>query len=149
MKRLKYLLIIFLILLGGIWLYTNSLLGVKDKAKEYLSLLETELIDQGYKAKYFVISGRRWKFDNYLLTKFGGAAKNSKHKRGEAIDIIVLDVNNDEKINGDDVDIVFSILDKKIIRDKGGLGTYKNEPGFFNRQMVHFDCRGKKSRWNR
>ena len=42
-----------------------------------------------------------------------------------------------------------NILDKKIIKSKGGIGTYKNESGFFNRQMIHFDSRGTKARWHR
>ena len=94
---------------------------------------------------YFVISGRRWALDNYILNKFAGAAK----KVSNAIDIIVLDVNGDGEINGNDVDLIYTILNKKIIRDFGGIGTYKNGKGFFSRQMVHFDCRGKKARWNR
>ena len=43
----------------------------------------------------------------------------------------------------------YNILDKKIIKRKGGIGTYKNEEGFFNRQMIHFDSRGTKARWHR
>ena len=138
-----------LILIGIIWFYTNSLIGVDEQVKNYYSELKNELRENNYKPKLFAISGRRWKIDNYLLTQFGSAASKSKHKSGQAIDIIVLDVNNDGKSDSKDVDIVHQILDKKIIKDKGGLGTYKNESGFFNKQMIHFDCRGTKARWNR
>ena len=149
MKCLKRLLFIFLIVITLLWGYASSLIGVDEKAKSYLTVLKTELIKQGYQPNYFVISGRRWQLDNYLLSRFGGAAKNSTHKNGQAIDIIVLDVNNDDQSNSKDVDIVYAILDRKIIKDKGGLGSYKNESVFFNRQMIHFDCRGNRARWSR
>lgn len=38
-------------------------------------------------------------------------------------------------------------MDKEIIKDKGGVGTYKNQ-GSFMSQMIHIDCRGTKARWN-
>jgi uncharacterized protein YcbK (DUF882 family) len=78
---------------------------------------------------------------------FSGAAKKSRHLRGDAIDIIVFDINRDGRSDSKDVDIVFSILDKKIIKSHGGIGTYKGEKTFINRQMIHIDCRGYKARW--
>lgn len=36
-----------------------------------------------------------------------------------------------------------------IIKEKGGIGTYKNQTEFFTQQMVHFDCRGYRARWNK
>ena len=60
---------------------------------------------------------------------------------------VVLDVDNEGKSDSKDVDLVHQILDKKIIKNKGGFGTYKNESGFFHKQMIHFDCRGTKARW--
>ncbi len=149
MKILKITGIIVFILIGVTWLYTNSLIGVEKQVKDYYKALKRELKENNYRTRVFVISGRRWKLDNYLLTQFGSAVSNSTHKSGQAIDIIVLDINDDGKSDAKDVDIVHWILDKQIIKDKGGLGTYKHEGGFFNRQMVHFDCRDIKARWNR
>jgi len=138
-----------LLLVSIIWLYTNSLIGVNPKTKSHLKKLDEELLKKNYISNYFVISGRRWAWDNYLLNKLGGAARKSQHLQGNAIDIIVLDINGDNKINESDVDLVYTILNKKIIRNKGGIGTYKNQSGFFNQQMVHFDCRGHQARWKR
>jgi len=149
MKRLKRFLIFLLCVVGLAWLYCSSLLGVNEQSKQYLLELEAQLIKKDYSPSYFIISGRRWQLDNYLLSEFGGAAKNSVHKKGQAIDIIVLDVNGDGTYNSKDVDIVYRILDKQIIGNKGGLGSYKKESGFFNKQMIHFDSRGKRVRWNR
>ena len=139
-----------LVFLGGIiWLYANSLIGVEPQVKTYYVDLKTALKRQGYKARLIAVSGRRWEWDNYLLSEFGGAAKDSKHKSGQAIDVIVFDVNDDGAVNSSDVNIVHNILDEEIIKDRGGLGTYKNGTDFFSRQMVHFDCRGSRARWDR
>ena len=131
------------------WLYFNSLIGVDTATKECLKELKNSLIENQYDPNLFVISGRRFALDNWLLNLFGGAAKNSQHLQGTAIDIIVLDVNNDGISNGKDVDIVYQVLNRKIIKNKGGIGTYKNESGFFNKQMIHFDLRGSRARWHR
>ena len=48
-----------------------------------------------------------------------------------------------------DVDIVHRILDQELIGHRGGVGSYKHESGFFSRQMIHFDLRGKRARWIR
>ena len=149
MKILKRFLLFLTLLIALIWLYTNSLIGVNKIAKDYLKELKIELKNDGLNPNIFVISGRRWKLDNYILTKISGAASKSQHLHGNAIDIIVLDVNRDGKIDKKDVNLVYAKLDKVIIKNNGGLGTYKKESGFFNRQMIHFDCRGKRSRWNR
>ena len=73
----------------------------------------------------------------------------SRHLIGDAIDFIVFDINGDGSSNSNDVDIVYDILNKQIIKDKGGIGTYKNEKSFINKQMIHIDCRGYWARWAR
>lgn len=146
---MKRIIVVFIVLIGLIWTYSSSLIGVDNTTKEYLNQLDIALETNGYASSYFVISGRRWKIDNYLLNKFGGAASQSKHLAGQAIDIIVLDVNQDGMSDDKDVDIIYHLLDKSIMKGKGGLGSYKHEKGFFNAQMIHFDSRGTRARWNR
>lgn len=148
-KKLKRILILCSLLLFLSWLYANSLIFVHPLSKSWLAELKQELKTQNYNPSFFVISGKRYERDNWLLSKFGGAAKKSQHLKGSAIDIIVLDVNRDGQSNARDVDLVFKILDRKIVKDKGGIGTYKKESGFFNRQMIHFDSRGSRARWHR
>ncbi|MEO1050904.1 MAG: DUF882 domain-containing protein [Bacteroidota bacterium] len=116
--------------------------------KAYYAQLKKELVKQGYKDRLMVISGKRPKWWNSILTNFG-AAKKSQHLKGNAIDILVLDVNDDGKKDTKDVDIVYRILNQKIIGNKGGIGTYKTEKVIWNRQMVHIDCRGYRARWHR
>jgi len=149
MRILKKIGILLILIIMVIWVYTNSLIGVEELPKKYLEELNFELKKSNYQSQYFVISGKRWKLDNYILNKLGGAASKSQHLKGQAIDLIILDINKDGKRNSKDVDIVYKILDEKIIKNKGGLGSYKNEKGFLNKQMIHFDSRGKRVRWNR
>ena len=148
-KVLKRIFIICFVFIGLVWIYACSLIGVNKEVKKHFSKLKIEIIKQNYRPNFYVISGRRWKLDNYLLSKMGGAASKSRHKKGEAIDLIIFDVNNDGISDAEDVDIIYDILDKKIIGNKGGIGTYKNENVFFYKQMVHFDSRGSKARWHR
>ncbi len=95
-----------------------------------------ELEKNGYGSEEFLItSGHQ---DPRFNEQVGGA-RLSIHLQGEAIDIYVEDINLDGKYTKEDKDIVINILDKKIIRDKGGIGRY---PGS---RIVHFDVRGYKA----
>jgi uncharacterized protein YcbK (DUF882 family) len=128
-------------------LYCNTLSHVSAETIGYYEQLKTELIKQRYKDELIVISAKRANWHNNILTLFG-ASSRSRHLKGDAIDIMVMDVNADGQINGKDVDIVYAILDKQIVKGKGGLGTYKSDFGIWNRQMVHLDCRQKRTRWH-
>lgn len=149
MKLLRSLLLLILLLFSLYWLNALLLLGVQEESKVFYEQLKQELEDEGYVPSFFVLSARRYGWDNGFLNEYGGAAKNSKHLNGKAIDIIVLDVNQDGSSNIEDVNIVFSILDEKIVKNKGGVGTYKKSSNFLSRQMVHFDCRGYWARWHK
>ncbi len=148
-KILKIFLIIMFIIVGVFFLYFNNIRNVNQQTVSFYRQLKDSLRSQGFSTRLLVISGKRYKWHNDIQVKFSGAAKESRHLIGDAIDFIVFDINKDGHSNYKDVDIVFNILDKKIIRDKGGIGTYKNEKGFLNRQMIHIDCRGYKARWAR
>ena len=130
-------------------LYCNNLSLANKKAIAYYKELKTALKDHGYESNLLVISTKRFSFHNVIQVKYSGAASKSRHLRGDAIDFLVLDVNDDGKRNSKDVDIVTGILEKEIMKDKGGIGTYKNERSFIDRQMIHIDCRDKKGRWSR
>ncbi len=142
------LMFFLIVLLSSFFLYFNNLNRVDSLAVSYYESLKKSLESKGYSSKLLVISTKRNKYHNQLLTYFG-AAKKSQHLHGKAIDFIVFDVNNDGESNETDVDIVFKLLDEEIIKDKGGIGTYKGESSFINRQMIHIDSRGHKARWHR
>jgi uncharacterized protein YcbK (DUF882 family) len=156
MRKIKVLLkwslwtIIFLLVLSiaVFYFYCNSLKKVNPLTVSYYEQLKAELKKQGLNNGLVVMSSKRANWHNHILTFFG-AASNSRHLSGDAIDILVLDVNNDQEINGKDVDITYEILDSKIVKNKGGLGIYKSEVGIWNRQMIHLDCRENRTRWSR
>ena len=148
-KIFRLLLIIVAIAAGLFFFYFNNTQLVNPKTRAFYNDLKDSLRQKGYSPRLLVISTKRFKWHNDIQVKFSGAAKESRHLIGDAIDFIVLDINKDGNSNSKDVDIVFAILDKIIIKDKGGIGTYKGENSFIDRQMIHIDCRGYKARWAR
>jgi len=146
---LRIIFCLSLILILIFLLYCNNLSLANEKTIAYYKELKTALKDHGYEPSLLVISTKRFTFHNNIQVKYSGAASKSRHLSGDAIDFLVMDVNDDGKRNSKDVDIVTEILEKEIIKDKGGIGTYKNERSFINRQMIHIDCRDKKGRWSR
>lgn len=72
----------------------------------------------------------------------GGASK-SRHIKGEAVDIYIQDINDDGWADQTDKQIVYELLDKQVIKNKGGIGKY---PGTMS---LHFDVRGFKARWDK
>jgi uncharacterized protein YcbK (DUF882 family) len=148
-RILKFFIAILLIAAGLFFFYFNNTRLVNPTTQNFYTQLKDSLKQRGFSAKLLVISTKRVKWHNDIQVKFSGAAKDSRHLIGDAIDFIVFDINNDGKSNSKDVDIVFDILDKEIIKDKGAIGTYKNEHSFIDRQMIHIDCRGSSARWSR
>lgn len=115
-------------------------LVLKDK------LIKEKLIKKGYKYSITRMSSFRNQKENDLLPL---SAKNSFHLLGKALDVIVLDINNDYHINLKDVDLFVSIIKEVETENKalvGGIGTYKNK--WYSKQMVHFDTRGYAAYWN-
>lgn len=147
-KLFKFLLAVIVIFLLLFIFYFNNTSLVDPKTAAFYAQLKDTLKAKGYNAKLLVVSTKRVRFHNYLLVKFSRAAPKSKHLDGDALDMIVFDVNNDGSSNSKDVDLVYSILDSKIVGNKGGIGTYKNENSFFVRQIIRIDCRGYRARWN-
>lgn len=97
-----------------------------------------ELKENNYNYEAFIIKdGHR--NPRYNVSK-GGASK-SRHMYGDAVDIYVGDVNKDGKYTKDDKDIIYKMLNKKIIAYNGGIGRY---PGS---RVLHYDVRGYRARW--
>lgn len=131
------------------FLYCNNLSLSNKQTVRFYKELKTELKNNGFRSGLLVISTKRFSLHNRIQVRFSGAASKSRHLGGDAIDFLVFDVNKDGKRNAADVDIVYKILDEQIMKGKGGIGTYKNERSFINRQMIHIDCREGRSRWSR
>lgn len=73
--------------------------------------------------------------------KVGGASK-SVHIKGEAIDMVIKDIDKNGIYSDEDKQIVIDILETKIIKNAGGIGKY---PGT---RIVHIDIRGYRARWD-
>lgn len=142
----RILISVFIVGVFLFFFHFNNLKTVDDTTIRYYHKLKELLVENGYSDKLVVISTNRSKFENYIFGKISLASPKSQHFKGKAIDFIVLDINKDRRINSEDVKIVYQILDKQIIQDEGGIGTYTKK-GLLSRQMVHIDCRGTKSRW--
>lgn len=74
-------------------------------------------------------------------TAIGGATR-SRHQWGEAIDLLVGDVNHDGELDQADKKPLLALLEEEIIADGGGVGRYPHS------QVIHMDVRGYKARWD-
>ena len=112
-----------------------------DKKLLYKLLeLQDVLIEKEYNETGFeIVNGYRHPSYN---AKVGGASQ-SRHLQGQALDLSIKDINDDGRITPKDKQIVLDLLEKEIIKDKGGIGRY---PGTM---AVHFDVRGYKARWDK
>ena len=114
------------------WLIDKKLLY---KTVDLIAELKKGGYDEyAYEAKH----GHRHPQLNYKV----GGALGSRHLFGEAIDLRIGDINKDGEANQVDKAIVMEILEKKIIKDKGGIGRYPET------MIIHYDTRGYKRRWN-
>jgi uncharacterized protein YcbK (DUF882 family) len=145
----KILLVLEALFFVVFFTYLNNTKLVNPKTTTYYNELKKVLKQTGYSNNLIIISTKRFKWHNELQVVFNGAASKSRHLSGDAIDFVVLDINKDGNYDSKDVDLVYNLLDKQIIKDKGGIGTYKNASNFFNKQMIHIDCRGYRARWDK
>lgn len=112
-----------------------------------LSLIEDEVSKRGYKTNWIVISGKRSKWYNSLLSN---SKEGSYHISGKAIDIYVFDIDGNNRFDQKDIDILRSAnnhVEKNHPRLTGAFGTYRGK-GYFSRNMVHLDTRGFKVSYN-
>jgi uncharacterized protein YcbK (DUF882 family) len=112
---------------------------MNKKAIHKLLELQNELRKMGYNPNAMVVTNGHRPPDYNEAIK---GANRSHHITGEAVDITVYDIDKNGIANMKDKKIVLELLDKKIIKNIGGVGLY---PGT---QALHFDVRGKKARWN-
>ena len=102
----------------------------------------------------FIMSGYRTPYYNHSI----GNVKFSRHVFGDAADVYIDengdssfdDINKDGKINMNDADIIYQLVNKidnnpELIHLLGGMGKYnKNARHTF---FIHVDTRGYKARW--
>ena len=96
---LRIIFCLSLILILIFLLYCNNLSLANEKTIAYYKELKTALKDHGYEPSLLVISTKRFTFHNNIQVKYSGAASKSRHLSGDAIDFLVMDVNDDGKRN--------------------------------------------------
>jgi uncharacterized protein YcbK (DUF882 family) len=101
--------------------------------------LQRALTKLGHDANAFSI---REAYRHPQLNEEDGGVSRSRHVYGEAVDLVIGDIDLDGDTDDADKAIVIDVLDREIIGDKGGIGRY---PGY---QTVHFDLRGRRARWD-
>lgn len=101
--------------------------------------LRSALEDKGYDGAAFHCN---YGYRHPTLNEAVGGAPRSRHIAGDALDLVIDDINRDGLINAEDKDIVLNICEREIIGNKGGIGRY---PGT---QVVHIDLRGRRARWD-
>ncbi len=100
---------------------------------------QNALYKKGYNETGFkIVNGFRHPKYN---SEIGGVPK-SHHQLGEAIDIVIGDVDDNGAANQEDKSIILDILENEIIKDEGGVGRY------LGTMSVHYDTRGYRARWN-
>lgn len=94
---------------------------------------------QGYHPEAFRCN---YGYRHPVLNEAVGGASLSRHIAGDALDLVIDDIDRNGKINAVDKAVVLKLCEQQIIGDLGGIGRY---PGT---QVVHIDLRGKPARWD-
>ena len=112
---------------------------IDEKLPKAVLSLQQELRKLGHDHNGFKITyGHRSPIKNELVK----GAKSSKHIMGQAVDIVINDIDRDGKYTEKDKNIVLDIAERIVIGNKGGIGRY---PGT---RTVHLDVRGSRARWD-
>lgn len=101
--------------------------------------LRNILVSQGFDGDGFWV---RYGYRHPSLNEAVGGAPISRHIAGDALDLVIEDINNDGKTDSLDKEIVLEICEKRLIRNKGGIGRYPWS------QTIHIDLRGRRARWD-
>lgn len=143
-KFLPIVIFLFFIIFIKLFFFYPANSNVRKK----LELIEDEVAKRGYETKWIVISGKRSVFYNNLLSN---SAKNSNHLRGNAIDILVYDIDGNGKFDKKDIFILRSANDyveKNYPKYSGSFGTYTSK-GFLTKHMIHIEVTGRKKYYNK
>jgi len=126
--------------LSGFWWSAAPLYwGIDPEILYKVIELRTMLREGGWNENGFHVN---YGYRHPVLNEAVGGAPVSRHISGDALDLVIDDINGDGKQNSVDKEIVLAICEKTLIANRGGIGRY---PGT---QVVHIDLRGKRARWD-
>ena len=126
--------------IAAVWGRQKTLYWMVNKKILYkIIALQSALEKEGYhRDGFWVKSGFR--HPRYNEAVF--AAKMSRHMKGEAVDMVIEDINKDGWSDDKDKKIVLKLVDETIIGNQGGVGRYPHT------SIVHMDVRGHRARWD-
>jgi Peptidase M15 len=113
--------------------------GIDERILYKLLLLQDKLESKGYDRDAIEV---RYGHRSPLMNELVNGASQSRHIAGQAVDMVIGDIDKNSKFTDADKQIVIDICEKYIIKNEGGLGLY---PGT---RTVHMDVRGYRARWN-
>lgn len=126
--------------LAGFWWSDAPLYwGIDPRILYKVIELRTALKEEGWNENGFHVN---YGYRHPALNVAVGGAPVSRHISGDALDIVVDDINMDGSRNATDKKILLVLCEERLIADRGGIGRY---PGT---QVVHIDLRGKRARWD-
>jgi hypothetical protein len=139
MRRLVLLVSAILIGYGLITIF--GLRGSDPLLKQKLKVIKSELRQQGYQPLWIIISQKRSQWYNDLLSN---SVKDSKHLKGKAIDIFVLDINGDWRYDQTDFDLIKNTSINVEVNNpayEGKVYNYLKNKSPLSRRMVHLELR--------
>ncbi len=111
-----------------------------DKKLLYAVLeIQQSLTEKGYNKNAFWL---RYGHRHPKVNEAAKAASLSRHIKGEAVDMVIQDINRDGYYSDDDKQIVLDIAEQEVIGNKGGIGRYPDS------RTIHIDVRGRRARWD-
>jgi len=143
---MKKSLFILLVIISVIFVSSGLFGQVDENVTKKVDLLKIELEKSDYIPVWVVISKKRSKYFNGILSN---SSKNSYHLQGKAIDLYVFDINGDSVFDKKDTEIMYKtilLIEKNHHELKGGFGTYFSKD--ITKRMVHLDIRGKHVKYN-
>jgi hypothetical protein len=112
--------------------------GIDPDILHKLVELRLALEKEGYDGAAFRCN---YGYRHPVLNAAVGGAPRSRHIAGDALDLVIEDVNQDGYA-AVDKEIVRYLCEHQLIGNQGGIGRY---PGT---QVVHIDLRGTRARWD-
>jgi hypothetical protein len=130
---------VFLCLTGYLLMRVFGLIGSDPRLHTKLRDIRVELQRQGYRPTWFIISQKRSTLYNAVLAN---SITKSKHLKGRAIDIFVVDVDGNGRYEMRDFELIQKASETCGRRNpsyKGRVYDYLDKKSRLTRHMVHVE----------
>lgn len=132
--------LLFFSAMGYLLMMGFGLVGAGALVHQKVNEIKTELIREGYRPRWIIISQKRYEIYNQLLKN---SVKNgkSRHLAGKAIDLFIIDIDNDGKYDKEDFNLIKNAearCEKAHPETKGSVYHYFGK-GRLSNHMVHVE----------